>query len=117
MTRILLMAIVTLLVIPASVGVSITQCAHSGRLYLVDEPKEMSCGMNAGSGCMIHMSLKVSDFSDSHGPDIQAPLACVQALASGIPQVFFVPKTLPSLNLFGPSPPGRGPNLLSQLRI
>ena len=63
-----------ILLIPQTVGLSVTRCAHSGHILLAGFPIDMDCGMSSDSDCMQHFTFKVSDFSsDDAGAELNPP--------------------------------------------
>ena len=104
------------LLIPQVFGISITRCAHSGHVSLVEIPADMECGMASDSDCMQQFTFKVSVFSSG--------------------DIGFEPQTLPFTNLLlwptqpsfpvgsghfvssvrSESPPGRTPHTLFPFR-
>ena len=62
------------LLIPQTVGLSVTRCAHSGYISLAGFPRDMECGMSSDSDCMQHFTFKVSDFSSGDaGTELNPP--------------------------------------------
>ena len=93
--RALLLAVV-MLTIPAGIGLSVTRCAHSGKVAIDIMASGDDCGMGADSGCMEHILLKVSDFSLHWAlPGLPAVFVPIRILQMPQPQV----PSLPSLRV------------------
>jgi len=54
------------LLIPQTIGFSITRCAHSGHISLAKFTVDKDCGLSSDSDCMQHFSFKVSDYSTAN---------------------------------------------------
>ena len=55
--------LLVLLTVPASIGVHLTSCEHSGKISFASFHDETDCGMSSDNSCMKHLQIKLSDYS------------------------------------------------------